>query len=288
MASQKLNQAKLESYLAASAMPVFDFTHMASPHETRSELPRSRSGDGTSTPRDLNTRLKVIELYTLHVLPRNAEWDYARDFISMSEVLDDERREAFQHALQSLREEQSHEALRQSELRKRAQAEETERASAAQEKQRALQEQRATEQQAQHERDMMHSSRNQRPASRQRASTTGSTISAKERKTPRSAAKPPSDHLRHGRPPPSSMLPDPKGSDTLYSRAAAILAVMRTSLAGRNMKIPASFLRLLLFLMAFAFALARRDVRDTTRRLMQLAFQKVRETVGMGLRVSYI
>jgi hypothetical protein len=40
------------------------------------------------------------------VLLRNDEWDYAREFISMSSVLDEERREAFLQALQSLYEEQ--------------------------------------------------------------------------------------------------------------------------------------------------------------------------------------
>src|SRR4051812_43837099 len=102
MPSQKLNQHKLETYLSALSNPSYDVAaHMemeASRSGPRSSSP-PRHSHGTSTPRDLNTRLKLLELYTLHVLPQNGEWDYARDFITMSEVLDDERRDAFLHAL---------------------------------------------------------------------------------------------------------------------------------------------------------------------------------------------
>ncbi|CRK33089.1 hypothetical protein BN1708_019175, partial [Verticillium longisporum] len=72
---------------------------------SRHRSPAKRTG-GTDTPRDLNARVKILELYTLHVLLRNNEWDYAREFINVSSVLDEERREAFLQALQSLQEEQ--------------------------------------------------------------------------------------------------------------------------------------------------------------------------------------
>ena len=80
-------------------------------------MQRRKSHTGTDTPRDLNTRIKLLELYTLHVLPRNDEWDYAREFISMSEVLDDERKEAFLLALHSLKEEKEDAEKREEKLR---------------------------------------------------------------------------------------------------------------------------------------------------------------------------
>ena len=80
-------------------------------------MQRRKSHTGTDTPRDLNTRIKLLELYTLHILPRNDEWDYAREFINMSEVLDDERKEAFLLALQSLKEEKEDSEKREEKLR---------------------------------------------------------------------------------------------------------------------------------------------------------------------------
>lgn len=56
------------------------------------------------TPKDLNSRIKILELFTLHVLPRNNEWDYARSFVSNSDILDEERREAFLQTLNELQE----------------------------------------------------------------------------------------------------------------------------------------------------------------------------------------
>ena len=84
-------------------------------------MQRRKSYNGTDTPRDLNTRIKLLELYTLHVLPRNDEWDYAREFISMSEVLDDERKEAFLLALHSLKEEKEDSEAREERLRQQQQ-----------------------------------------------------------------------------------------------------------------------------------------------------------------------
>jgi len=44
-------------------------------------------------PRALVQRVKLMELYILHVLPRVDEWDYAREFTQMSEYLDAEKKE---------------------------------------------------------------------------------------------------------------------------------------------------------------------------------------------------
>ncbi len=107
--TQTLNQKRLESYLAASQTPNLDLTSRfqtpTSPRHTPRYRSPAKSTSGAETPRDLNARVKILELYTLHVLLRNNEWDYARDFISVNSVLDDERREAFLQALQSLQEE---------------------------------------------------------------------------------------------------------------------------------------------------------------------------------------
>ncbi|KAA8564116.1 hypothetical protein EYC84_012097 [Monilinia fructicola] len=116
--TQKVNQTRLETYLATSDTPSLSMSQSPTP-TTANPFPGSkrRSQSGTDTPRDLNARVKILELYTLHVLLRNNEWDYAREFITMSEVLDDERREAFLGALRSLKEE-SEEGERRERLEK--------------------------------------------------------------------------------------------------------------------------------------------------------------------------
>ncbi|OBT52891.1 hypothetical protein VE04_06422 [Pseudogymnoascus sp. 24MN13] len=109
-----LNQTRLEADLAAARTPNLDLTGRFSETSVRGASP-TRSV-GTDTPRDLNARVKILELYTLHVLLRNDEWAYARDFISASEVLDEERRDAFLAALQSLEDEREEAAQREQEM----------------------------------------------------------------------------------------------------------------------------------------------------------------------------
>ncbi|KAK5039091.1 hypothetical protein LTR16_011871, partial [Cryomyces antarcticus] len=123
MPSQTTNQQRLETYLSASAAPTLDITaqHLSAPtHPHPPSL--ADASNGTSTPKALNSRLKLLELYTLHVLPRTDEWAYARDFIALSEVLDDERKDAFLQALQSLRDEKERGAEREAQLRREQQA----------------------------------------------------------------------------------------------------------------------------------------------------------------------
>ncbi|KFY14263.1 hypothetical protein V491_06109, partial [Pseudogymnoascus sp. VKM F-3775] len=112
--TQHLNQQRLEAYLAAARTPNLDLTGRFNESSIRGASP-TRSV-GTDTPRDLNARVKILELYTLHVLLRNDEWEYARDFISSSEVLDEERRDAFLAALQSLEDEREEAAQREQDL----------------------------------------------------------------------------------------------------------------------------------------------------------------------------
>ncbi|CAK7208878.1 hypothetical protein SEUCBS140593_000304 [Sporothrix eucalyptigena] len=126
--TQVLNQKRLESYLSFSQSQVSPNLDLSGRFDSlqRRSLSRHRSParrtPGTDTPRDLNSRVKILELYTLHVLRRNDEWDYAREFITASPILDEERREAFLLALQSLQDEQ-HEAEKRETEEKRRQEE---------------------------------------------------------------------------------------------------------------------------------------------------------------------
>ncbi|KAK8212336.1 hypothetical protein IWZ01DRAFT_541028 [Phyllosticta capitalensis] len=275
--SQQLTQQRLETYLSASSQPTFDIaSHMQSPLHTQ-----KRSGirsHGSNTPRDLNSRLKLLELYTLHVLPRNDEWDYAREFINMSEVLDDERKEAFLLALHGLKEEQEQSAVREAELRRQQQEQLEERRREVEARRRETEQEEARlrdleEREARRLRRPAESARIQSPRPNSSVNRNGS--AAVPARAPRPAKK--------GMP--------PRPPNTLANRAGSLIGALQASLtqAAHNMtKNPMAFLRMLLFLIAFALAFGRRDLRERVARLLRLAWERVRRTVGMGVKVSYI
>lgn len=100
---QDVNQARLETYLSSSPSASIDLSAVSNSLESN-HTANSFHGNGLDTPKDLNSRIKILELFTLHVLPRNHEWDYARSFIANSDILDEERREAFAQTLTELQE----------------------------------------------------------------------------------------------------------------------------------------------------------------------------------------
>lgn len=263
--SQRLNQHKLETYLSAAASPALDVAaHMASPG-----YPHHAPNGGTHTPRDLNTRLKLLELYTLHVLPRNDEWDYARDFIAMSEVLDDERKEAFHLALHSLREEKEDAELREEKLRQQ---------------QHDQMEARRREAEARRlEQSRAHDERRKRDEqSRPQPRASHEPLRQPQPQPPR---QPPSHPSRQPAKKPATPPPG------LSKRTSSLFASMQAAIANTAHQVtsnPMAFFRTILFLLAFATAFARRDLRQNMLRIMRRAWEKLRRTAGMGVKVSYI
>ncbi|CAI6337071.1 unnamed protein product [Periconia digitata] len=269
--SQRLNQQKLETYLSASANPTFDVSaHMSS--SAYLQRRQSQHNTGTDTPRDLNTRLKLLELYTLHVLPRNDEWDYAREFISMSEVLDDERKEAFLLALHSLKEEKEDADKREERLRQQQQEQ--------MERHRKETEARRLEQsRAEDERRKREEENRRQPR--------GSDEVFRKVPASRTAAPPSASSSRTSKPAKKTVSPPPN----LYHRASIVFASIQaliTNTAQSMTANPMAMFRTLLFLLAFALAFGRRDLRERILRIIRMAWEKVRRTVGMGVKVSYI
>jgi hypothetical protein len=263
--SQRLNQQRLETYLSASAHPTFDVSsHMQSPSYLQRQP--SQHNNGTSTPRDLNTRLKLLELYTLHVLPRNEEWDYAREFISMSEILDDERKEAFLLALHSLKEEKEESEVREAKLRQQQQEQ---------------MEQRRKEAEAQRlEQSRAEDERRKREEENRRQPRGSDEVF---RKSLHKQAPPPP-----AKPTAKKAVSPPPG---LYNRASTLFASIQTMISNKAHSMtanPMASFRTILFLLAFALAFSRRDLRERIMRILRNAWDKVRRTVGMGVKVSYI
>jgi ribosomal protein L32E len=269
--SQRLNQQKLETYISATANPTFDVSsHMSSPSYLQRRQSQRSVQNGTDTPRDLNTRIKLLELYTLHILPRNEEWDYAREFITMSEVLDDERKEAFLLALHSLKEEREDAEAREEKLRQQQQEQMEERRKETEA--RRLEQSRAEDERRKREEE----NRRQPRGSDERIRQPQHSIIPTP--TSRTSHIPPSK--RPTTPPPG-----------FYNRAATMFASLQTIIADAAHQMtanPMALFRTFLFLLAFVLAIGRRDLRERIMRLLRAAWDKVRRTVGMGVKVSYI
>ncbi len=319
--TQTLNQKRLESYLAASQAPNLDLSSRLPtptspppppPPRRTTSTPRYRSpaksvGGGTETPRDLNARVKILELYTLHVLLRNDEWDYAREFISVSSVLDEERREAFLQALQSLQEEQllaerrraderqfrEEQARREVEEARRLRAENEER-----ERRRIDEERVRRGGRGGGGGSEIDYGSEQTPSiggSSSKGGTTGqhSYVSSTSSGLPR--PPPAAPGLRRASTPPKTR---PKGGSvgaiaapSLGARAGAVVSNLgalvdrlRTSLQLH----PGVLMRLLFFIIGLLVMFARRDVRERISRILGISWNKLKATAGMGVKVSYI
>lgn len=291
--SQTTNQQRLESYLSASSQSNLDLTgHFDSPNNTNGYSNGHVSQDhGTNTPRDLASRLKILELFTLHVLPRNEEWAYARDFITMSEVLDEERRDSFLQALQGLENEKSRDADRDAnETREREM--ELEREQEQEERRKVAEAQAAQEQ----HRSQQQPSNHRRVGSEKDYGIDSSHPTPTSAQPPSAPSKTPSNPINQAPPKPSRSSPrttSPRKptSTSIYKRSVAIMAALQqivSQMAQSMSKNPISLLRLVLFLMGMVVALSRRDVKDRVARITGTGWDKVKRTVGMGVKVSYI
>lgn len=245
------------------------------------------------------SRSKILELFTLHVLPRNDEWEYARSFISMSDVLDEERREAFLQSLQELQDVKEHEMQEEA-------------ANLLQEKNAHLQEQLEIKNRAEAENAASQSrvegqtgSAHKRTSSEvdygiEKKRPNGNVPSALE--TPKSAvpskatsttttggshfstpAKAPRDRnvRKSSQKRPTAYFQPVRN---VFRVLQNLVRSMATSI-GAN---PTALLKMLLSVLAIIMALSRRDIRERAKRIMGSGWDKVRGTVGMGVKVSYI
>ncbi|CEL08792.1 Putative Microbody (Peroxisome) proliferation protein peroxin 26 [Aspergillus calidoustus] len=280
--SQTVNQQRLETYLSSYGQPNLDIEeHLNSPTASQ------RLNGGTDTPKDLAARVRLIELFTLHVLPRNEEWDYAREFINLSEVLDEERKEVFLQTLDGLKEEKEQGKLRAAALQREKDAE-LERQIQEAERQKAedaAAAERAAQQKS-HKRsgsevdygiEKPHpngTARGKKSADKNGSSKSGSSSS-------RTAVSPPS----------SKNVKKAEKPETRARQSQALATVLRNLVQYLGKSIsnnPLWFVRSLLFLLGLIFALNRPNVRERIRKIVGSGWQKVRGTVGMGVKVSYI
>lgn len=256
---------------------------------TGSRRRRAHGASGTDTPKDLEARVRILELFTLHVLPRNEEWDYSREFIQFSEVLDEERKEAFFQTLDGLKEEKERGTLRAAELEREREAE-LERQAREEERRRA--EEAAAAERAQKNAHKRASSEVDYGIENHPNGTAKSRSNKSTEKSVNSKATDPTGRTTFSPPPESSknVKKTPKSPPMVRQARAFATALHNLLLAlARNVTgNPMALLRTVLFMLGIVMALSRQDVRERVRRIMNTSWQKVRGTVGAGMKVSYI
>lgn len=231
----------------------------------------------TTTPHGLASRIKILELYSLHVLPRNGEWTYAKEFISMSDILDEEGRKSFLEALQSLEAEKSKdlEQLRRLEAENIKELDTLQRLEA--EKPSDLAALKSLE--VEKAKDKKQEAPPETPSNNKSVSN-----------PPRRTAKAAKDlhPIVLSRPIGSSNRPKKLGIYNSLSSVISTLQNLLLNLARSFSKSPMVLLRFVFFLAALVLALSRQDVRERVARILGSSWNKLRGTVGMGVKVSYI
>ena len=232
-------------------------------------------------------RIKIIEIYVLHVLPRNEEWQYARDFTSTSDILDEERKEAFLQALQALeanRDVGVSEGVLQGNQYTQDQQEVREQ---------GLNSTSSTEQSQRCEykadtRVQLEDAKNRvvKIESINKAiSTSGTEVSKNLTRSSKTKHAKNSTSSR----PPSAV--ERSNTTSMYTRGLATMAALQQLMMSVTQTMsnkPMVLLKAILFLVSIALALGRRDIRDRIRRMTGRGWDKIKETGAMGVKVSYI
>ena len=298
--SQTLNQSRLETYLSSSSHPDLDVSsHLARQNGRRSH----HHINGADAPKDLNSRLKILEVFTLHVLPRNEEWEYARSFISNSDVLDDERREAFLQTLQEIQEtadvddgqeDSDYQQQRDEELQRQQQADETRRAREAA----VSSSTPSTQNGSLHRRTSSEVDYGIEKSHPNGTTSTGvgepkskppkaSPVESSRKSPGRTHFSPPAEtpRHRHTRKTPQSQ------SNGMLAHAMHLMRALQNliqTMAGAITANPAILYRAFLLAIAVIMAFSRHEVRERVKRRLSASWEKTRKTVGMGVKVSYI
>lgn len=281
---------------------------------------------GTDTPKDLSSRIKILELFTLHVLPRNEEWEYAKTFISNSDILDEERKEAFLQTLQEIEEgnDQDSEPYAdvEDDYRNAEESQENNETDAAVTADRGipppLQRETSSHRRTSSEVDYgidqarpngsaMNSTSNgiattsKPPPAQATSAPSHPPVGSSLIPTPLPPQSSPSQQTRptsskSSKIPSKTSKPKPKpaskpSSNILLRRAQQILLLLRTmsvNISNALTKSPAAILRTLMFVIGMLVMLSRKDLRERLSQIVGLGWGKVRGTVGMGTKVSYI
>ena len=293
--NQRKNQQRLETYLSAPNIADTETERPPARLSSGSGYPERdlKYGSGTDTPRDLETRIQIIELFALYVLPHNGEWEYATEFIQLNEMLDADRKEDFLQIICELQEEgldgqdQDEDAvpLQDTLSEKVVRSGNIERIDS-NVTIKAIPRKMHRRLSSEHDYGIEETQPKPKSPPLQAIPPKPSDDSG-----PRPIRKPSGNlQSRPSRPPPSKPSRDIPQS-TILKRSIALLSTIHKLLSNMTFHMsqnPAVLLRFVLFLMALIAAFGRRDLRERMRRIAGSGYDKVRNTVGMGFKVSYI
>lgn len=216
---------------------------------------------------------------------KNNEWDYAREFISISAVLDEERREAFLQALQTLQDEH-HEAERREKEERRYQEEQLTKDIEDARRRRLENEQRERKREEEEKlrrggSEIDYGVEETRPGTAR--STTGNSARGSTKGTRKqTASSPPAAAATNRKLPPPSML----------TRMSTIISNIRTlilqNMVGGFKTRPMFLLQMLAFIIGILVVVSRKEVKTRIKRIMADSWGKLSGTVKMGGKVSYI
>lgn len=253
---QSVTQKKIEAYLSAAPNTI-----------------------GTDDdPKGISQRVKLVELYILHVIPRVGDWDYAREFTNTSPDLDDEQKDLFQATLDQLQKD----------------SEEAERYSQELAARREAQWEHDRQQELADEAMSVHS-----PAPSIAGSRAGS-VATTTRRTSTTTVRPP---RREGKRKTASVNGATKegkvtanngkvtattkaDSKNLFATTTALLNRLQAQMNTAQGRF--TLLRTVIMLAMVVWMTSKRRVRERVRRLLLLAWIKTTRTVGMGMKVTYI
>ncbi|RPB19534.1 hypothetical protein L211DRAFT_853177 [Terfezia boudieri ATCC MYA-4762] len=255
-ADQRPTQKRLEAYMSASS---------------------SLMGNDED-PKAVAQRVKLMELYILHVLPKVDEWQYAREFTQGSNDLDDDQKAQFLATLDALfrEKEEAEEHARRIEAQRDA---EIESARLAAENQRSVSPSVSGSIRSS-------SSRQRKPSPsdsvRQRPKSRGSVSGARlvpgqMGKSSRSAER---EQSKEG------VVAARHQASSLFGHTQALFTKMQKAMFSAQGN--GLLLRTVIMLCAVVYATSKKKVRERIKRLLMVAWLKTSRTVGMGMKVTYI
>ena len=261
-------------------MPTISSGELESSQAQDEPSKHSESRRGIESLQDLESRIQIIDTYLLHILPRNEEWDYAKEFASHCDLLDEETQESYLQALSNMQDEHLG-VLKEVEPRHEedetlqkhlTSSMSTDSVSTVREIPPSLHARSDSERDYGIEDPM---TPQPKPQGVQPIATATGTrfVPTKPQQRPFGAAP----KAASGKPPTTDLL---NRSFAVISTVQRITSNLST-LISRN---PFALIRFLFFLVGLIAAFGRRDVKDR----LKIAWDKVSRTVGMGVKVSYI
>lgn len=278
--SQAITQQHLEMYLSSpNQEDTNNITLSGSPGIAQSG---NSGSDAISTARSFHSQTLILELFALHVLPRNGEYVYSEELICSSDAISGDQRESYLSALKMLKEEKEQGLLRGAELQRRENEE--------------MKQQRRAQERISEQTSARQTKLNQIEPAREFSSEyaceaaktfNGEKPSSKfERQSVSSLTPRRYSHQQLGSQP--SNMPTEHGVIFRLLRFPRLFLSFFRSMRRYIKTDPIAFLNALLVIFGFLMAIRQPKFRSRLLSVLDVAFKKVKGTVGMGTRVSYI